>query len=336
LDTVANTTSNMTADPGNYTTSGKFWGIVAAASGKIYTVPYNADYILTIDPLLNSTAKYINVSETPGKYRGAAAGINGQIFFAPYNEVNVLVLGTFSNDTSELDLTMYGVTTVGSAKWDGIALANTDKLVAAPVSFADWLIIGSIRIDRFLPFAPVRITFTTDLLLGYENATATIPITFHRTPDCTNYTERFTELTGVIWNGHSNVTVVVPLDKMLTRTVEGVQPLEEEVFFCFHVITRGRLEYAPELVSPSFWVSRMLPRSLVLTGGMRCSLGNSQNGVYGSEGDGTTFRCFDGVMSSELLLTESEVDNKPVTYDATSQQFSVHSFFASNEWGYLG
>jgi len=350
--TAVGTASNLTSNGTifwNDSTPMKFWGIVATTGGKIYTVPYNANYILCIDPIYNATSSSLNVTNYPSnsgdmteKFRGGVAGVNGQVFFAPYNSQNVVVLDTYSNNTAIMYLSNYLVSSLITypTAWDGIALSNNNFMVAAPFRNPDYLDIGSIRTDRFLPFAPLRITFTTDIGLP-ANVTATIPITFHKTPDCEGPGSRFTELTSVIWGGRPNETLVLPLDKMLTRQYEGLIPQEEEVFFCFHVIYRGRLEPAPELVSSSFWIAQMLPRSLILTGGMHCSAGNSQNGLYGGQNDGTSWRCYDGVLASELSENAHGevswfVDNKPVTYSPQAKQFTVHSIFSDNDFGYLG
>ena len=111
------------------------WDGVAFASnvGKLFGAPRNANAVLIIDPVANTT----DITTLGGfalngdKWIGIAFADNvGKLFAAPYNADAVLIVDPVTNATDITSLTGLGS---GVGKWTGITYADiVGKLFAAP------------------------------------------------------------------------------------------------------------------------------------------------------------------------------------------------------------
>jgi hypothetical protein len=126
-------------------TSGKFAGGVLAPNGKIYCVPFNANYVAIINPYTKTvdTTSITNVQggrTNSAKWYGGVLAPNGKIYCVPYNASNILIINTLNNSVSYItgitqanypSLNTY-VSNGDQDKWIGGAIASNGKIYCAP------------------------------------------------------------------------------------------------------------------------------------------------------------------------------------------------------------
>jgi lysophospholipase L1-like esterase/streptogramin lyase len=117
--------------------SNKWRGIVSAANGKLYCVPYSATTVLIIDPAAD-TAEQTSITGLTGstKYFGGALAPNGKIYCAPFSAANVLVIDPADNTTATIAVT------AGSDKFVGAILAPNGKIYCVPYAANIVLVIN--------------------------------------------------------------------------------------------------------------------------------------------------------------------------------------------------
>ncbi|KAH8093368.1 hypothetical protein JL720_4498 [Aureococcus anophagefferens] len=131
---------------------GNFDG-VALLEGRLYLCPYNADFVVCIDPTGDVLGCYERPGESPavvdpstgysgaGKWSGCAAAC-GKVFCAPHNAGVVLVIDAHDGDAvSSIDCGY-----AGNQKWSGIC-ASRGKLYCAPFNAASVLCVDPAPVD---------------------------------------------------------------------------------------------------------------------------------------------------------------------------------------------
>lgn len=132
-----NSTLDDLGTPAGRTGSSK-WSDIAFAPNvnKLFSSPMNAQTVLIVDPLTNTTdtTSLGGLGTNTSKWQGIAfASTVNKLFAAPYNAGSVLVIDPMTNTTDTSTLVIEGQQ--GSAKWHGIAFVPVvNKLFAAPFS----------------------------------------------------------------------------------------------------------------------------------------------------------------------------------------------------------
>lgn len=132
----------------------KFGGaIYNGIDQKVYCVPLYYWRVMVIDPVNNSISDFGDLSQDAGPvtdpggnalYWGGCQGADGKLYFTPHDARRIMVVDpTVENPTariSYIDLPP-GLSTSGTAKWRGAALANDGRIFCAPYSATTVLII---------------------------------------------------------------------------------------------------------------------------------------------------------------------------------------------------
>lgn len=144
IDTVNQTVSTMTDYTGSKinvkdtcgTTSSCYAGGVLGPDGKIYCIPYNADYVGIIDPIAETFTlddvelTTSNAGYTSLKYIGGVLGTDGCIYTIPYGAKNFLKIDT-SKETGKTGYVTTSFSTAGT-KYSGGVLAPNGNLYCIP------------------------------------------------------------------------------------------------------------------------------------------------------------------------------------------------------------
>jgi len=146
----------------------KWYGGVLAPNGKIYCIPWKADYVMiidpeseTVDPDAISFAAYADL-----KWTGGVLATNGKIYCIPQEPLRVLIIDPVLN-TVEL------ISSLPSEedKWAGGVLGPDGKIYGIPRNYHNVLVIDPLEntVDPdgiFLPPAPPVDPFAEDKWTG--------------------------------------------------------------------------------------------------------------------------------------------------------------------------
>ncbi|TGL99176.1 hypothetical protein [Leptospira jelokensis] len=103
-----------------------FQSALSAPNGKLYLLPYNSPYIVSIDPNNRSFALSTSVAGVVD-FMGGALGPNGTIYLAPHQNNDF-----YSFDTSEETMSTIGNITMGGAAYNGGVFAPNGKVYFTP------------------------------------------------------------------------------------------------------------------------------------------------------------------------------------------------------------
>jgi len=107
------------------------WGALSLAlNGKIYSIPFNSDFIIVFDPLTESIESIASpfLSEDK-KWFGGILAPNGKIYAPPGDASDILVIDPSNNTTYTI-----ASPTAGTFKWISGSLAPNGKIYGAPGS----------------------------------------------------------------------------------------------------------------------------------------------------------------------------------------------------------
>ncbi|EGD75574.1 hypothetical protein PTSG_06643 [Salpingoeca rosetta] len=141
LDTATNTASTL---PNPLSTIGFAWtsAVTAPNNDRIYGVPYQASFVLILDPATNAT----DVTTIMGlggnaKWASAALAPSGLIYGIPLNALDLLVINPFTDTADRVPLSQAAP---GTPKWWGaVPLLNSDLIVGIPHAMTSVLVVDT-------------------------------------------------------------------------------------------------------------------------------------------------------------------------------------------------
>merc|ERR1719229_2057781 len=86
--------------------NGKYVGIAASPTGKLYCAPWNASEVLSIDPTGSEDPPFTFITEAgdePSKYHGLCAAADGKLYCAPHSSSKVLVIDPLTERLSFIE-----------------------------------------------------------------------------------------------------------------------------------------------------------------------------------------------------------------------------------------
>mgnify|MGYP000376963194 CR=1 FL=1 len=138
--TGAYATATRSAMGASLADSGKFFGGVVGADGKIYGIPSVATDVLIIDPVAGTASRNTFGLSLTGssKWTGGVLAPNGKIYCMPYGAVNILIIDTIAGTASRSTM---GASFLDSNKFSGGVLGPDGKIYGIPNNSTDILII---------------------------------------------------------------------------------------------------------------------------------------------------------------------------------------------------
>ena len=102
-----------------------------APNGRIYAIPYAADFVLEIDPALRSALPFALVDAGWGKWAGGVLAPNGRIYGIPALATSILEIDPQAAAVRTFGM-LPGDGTVLTDKWNGGVVAPNGKLYGIP------------------------------------------------------------------------------------------------------------------------------------------------------------------------------------------------------------
>jgi streptogramin lyase len=120
----------------------KWYGGVLAPNGKIYCIPWKADYVMIIDPesdtMVPDAISFSAVADL--KWTGGVLSINGRIYCIPQEPRRVLII-----DPATTTVELAGYLPLDEDKWAGGVLGPDGRIYGIPRNYHSVLVIDPIE-----------------------------------------------------------------------------------------------------------------------------------------------------------------------------------------------